>query len=100
MNQRTSYERTPCEDCAEKTKENLRKDIDKRNRQSTKIYITQRDKHYHDPSCEKVWNQRDKSERVKCLDCQWNEKEDDEAITVRRRIKENLKEAKARSSTD
>jgi hypothetical protein len=37
---------------------------------------------------------------VKCLDCQWNEKEDDEAITVRRRIKENLKEAKARSSTD
>ena len=75
------------------------KDNDKRNRRSTKVYITQRDKHYHDPSCEKVWNQRDKSERFKCLDCRWM-KEDDEATTVRRRIKENLKEGEARSSTD
>jgi hypothetical protein len=99
LNGRASYERTPCEDCAEKTKENLMKDNDKRNRRSTKVYITQRDKHYHDPSCEKVWNQRDKSERFKCLDCRWM-KEDDEATTLRRRIKETVKEGEARSSTD
>ena len=97
--QRHSYERIPCEDCAEKTRNTLKKEITKGNRELAKIFITQKDRCYHDPSCEKVWNQRDKSGRVKCLDCQSSEKKDDsDEPSLRRRLKKDSKDSESRSS--
>ena len=104
MYQRPQYERIPCKACQEKTKDSLKQDTTKKHRDEPKIYITQKDRHYHDSSCEKLWTVRHKSKKVKCLDCQWNEKKDvDSTSQIRRRrateAKGTSKGSGARSST-
>ena len=104
LDQRPHYERIPCEECLDKTKESMKKETTKKEREETKIYITQKDRHYHDPSCEKLWTVRHKSKKVKCLDCQWKEKKDvDSPSQTRRRgateTKGTSKGSGSRSST-
>jgi hypothetical protein len=104
LDQRPRYERTPCEDSLDKTKEPAKKETTKKECEETKIYITQKDRYYHDPSCEKLWTVRHKSKKVKCLDCQWKEKKDvDSPSQTRRRgateTKGTSKGSGSRSST-
>jgi len=68
------YERFPCKECEERTKEVLDiKESSSSNRSETALFISTKDQKYHHPSCERLWGSRSKDRRVRCLDCESDE---------------------------
>ena len=65
------FERTPCETCKDQSKKVLTvEESSSSNRSETRLFISTKDRHYHHPSCEKMWTSRSKDPRIRCIDCE------------------------------
>ena len=70
----TKYQRFPCKECKEQSKEVLRiAGSSGSNREGTALYVTPKDQCYHHPTCPKMLKWKYKIKRVRCLICEGKE---------------------------